>query len=448
MSQEFIYLLSSRCVALFYVSNFIELLKTYFMSASFPSDKRQDRKKLHKNAKCPCESGKRYGNCCYDKIEYTYDEEGNILRSVELTTEAKEILEKQFNSFKDIFQREVVDDDPIFFEMLLVSEQKYFKTITELLRNVAHADEAMIYAHNELGFMVTKENKKSISDKDLKLWRRKIKEFRDIKSGKTKIKVQPLKMLFEQLEDWEQRVMYLYALILFKEEHNRPAPNLVNNINNEDFVLFCLTRHLKTMKAFRALSENGFVEDSFSLVRSMYENYLQVATYLYNPQYLQAELKAKVGIFLKTHKREQDRIVDIKTGESIKILNNKQRAALEREFNVENVKIYYSLYDILSSFVHPDIRTAHFYVNENFFSHNKDNSHYIAVFYNCFVNSMLMFDLIRSKIFKGQTLQDIKRFTKQIVQIMIETLDLTDLGTESEYKNRLVKMLKSKELNN
>jgi hypothetical protein len=417
------------------------------MSTSLQADKTQYRRKLDKNPKCPCGSKKQYGNCCYNKIEYSCDGEGNIVGTVKLNKEAKAIIEKQLKSFNKIFQREVVEDDPIFFEMLLVSEQKYFEITSELLRNIAYADEAIIYAHNELGFTVTKENQKDISDTDLKLWKKKIKEYREIESGKRKIKISLVTKTFTKLEDWEQKIMYLYAVILFKEEQNRSAPNLLDKINNEDFILFCITKHLKTMKALRALSENGFVEDGFNLIRSMYENYLQVTTYLYNPKQLLSELEGKVGIYLKSHKREQDRIVDIKTGTSTKILNNKQRAALERDLNIENVKIYYSLYDMLSSFVHPDIRTAQYYVEKNFFSHNKNNNHYIAIFFSCFVNSMLMYDMLRTKIFKAQTLNDIKKFTKGIIPILIKALDLTDLGSESEYKDRLVKMLKSNALN-
>jgi hypothetical protein len=42
---------------------------------------RMPRRKLPKNAPCPCGSGKKYKHCCYGKgFDYLEDEEGNIFR--------------------------------------------------------------------------------------------------------------------------------------------------------------------------------------------------------------------------------------------------------------------------------------------------------------------------------------------------------------------------------
>jgi hypothetical protein len=44
------------------------------------------RKRLPGNAPCPCDSGKKYKHCCYDKgFEYLVDEEGEIFKSIPMT---------------------------------------------------------------------------------------------------------------------------------------------------------------------------------------------------------------------------------------------------------------------------------------------------------------------------------------------------------------------------
>ena len=46
------------------------------------------QKKLPRKAHCPCGSGKKYGDCCYDMgFEYLTDEEGNIFKSIPMSGE-------------------------------------------------------------------------------------------------------------------------------------------------------------------------------------------------------------------------------------------------------------------------------------------------------------------------------------------------------------------------
>jgi hypothetical protein len=44
------------------------------------------RKKLPRNAPCPCGSGKNYGCCCYgNEFEYLVDDDGNVFKSIPLS---------------------------------------------------------------------------------------------------------------------------------------------------------------------------------------------------------------------------------------------------------------------------------------------------------------------------------------------------------------------------
>ena len=76
------------------------------------------RKKLHRNASCPCGSGKKYKNCCYSKgFDWVEDEEGSIGRSIPVSEELKEVIEEQQQRFIAHFGREPRADENLFFNM-------------------------------------------------------------------------------------------------------------------------------------------------------------------------------------------------------------------------------------------------------------------------------------------------------------------------------------------
>ncbi len=60
------------------------------------------KQKLPPNAPCPCESGRPYGRCCYDKgFEYLVDEDGIVFKAVPVPDELAEALEEQKQRFID-----------------------------------------------------------------------------------------------------------------------------------------------------------------------------------------------------------------------------------------------------------------------------------------------------------------------------------------------------------
>jgi hypothetical protein len=51
------------------------------------------RKKLSRNAPCPCGSGKKYGLCCHGKdFEYLVDDDGTIFKSIPMSDEMGEVI--------------------------------------------------------------------------------------------------------------------------------------------------------------------------------------------------------------------------------------------------------------------------------------------------------------------------------------------------------------------
>lgn len=403
----------------------------------------KSRRRLRKDSICPCGTGKKYGICCKKRgIEYTYNREGNTARTVKMNSEMKEAALGAMQSYEEIFGRKAVDDDPLFLEMTLYSEEEIADKTEEALKYAFGLPEEDLYAYRKLGYVVTKENKHNAPSKNLEEWNNAKKEYFEILSGK-KLESDPAAELQDHLENWVVKLIHLFALILYKSEEDLKRADLFKGINLKNYSLFCLTKHLKTMKATRALTTHYFNEDTFSLIRTMYENYLQISTIVHNPDQIQKELLAKVGLHLGTHKQEYDYIIENSTGIKTKVLSNKQRAALDKDFNHENMQLYFTMYEYLSYFIHPDIRVAGQYFKDGYLSHNHNNNQLVVFYYINFVNVMLLFDLLKSNIFNGQNQEDIRSFTKQVSDLLLKIATITK-ASDKIIKNRLQKMLKSK----
>jgi hypothetical protein len=134
------------------------------------------RKKLSRNAECPCGSGKKYKNCCYHKgFDWMEDEEGNISRSVPLSDEMAEMLDVQRQKFVDKYGREPAAHDKLFFDAPPFEHVEH--EMVEAMKK-AGVDPALIYAFEETGLMVSEDNQHLISDVDLAKWHEAVKEYR------------------------------------------------------------------------------------------------------------------------------------------------------------------------------------------------------------------------------------------------------------------------------
>src|SRR5262249_42613228 len=64
------------------------------------------RKKLSRNAPCPCGSGKKYKHCCYNKgFEWQQDEAGSVFKSIPMNDAMTDLLEQQRQKFIDKYGR-------------------------------------------------------------------------------------------------------------------------------------------------------------------------------------------------------------------------------------------------------------------------------------------------------------------------------------------------------
>jgi hypothetical protein len=135
------------------------------------------RKKLSRNAPCPCGSGKKYKHCCWGKgFEWQADERGNVSKSVPLSPEAKAVIEQLRQAFVAEHGREPGPEDQLFPD--LPHPEHLEAMMVEDMRR-AGLDPAVIYAFEQTGLLVTEQNQHLISATDLAEWDTAIAEYED-----------------------------------------------------------------------------------------------------------------------------------------------------------------------------------------------------------------------------------------------------------------------------
>ena len=133
------------------------------------------RKRISRNDPCPCGSGKKYKKCCYGKdFDFEEDDDGNLFKSVPLSSEMTDILEQQRQKYIEKFGREPGPEDKIFFDMPHPEHLEHM--MVEDMKK-AGLDPAIIYAYEKTGRLVTEENQKLLSDADLDEWNAAIEEY-------------------------------------------------------------------------------------------------------------------------------------------------------------------------------------------------------------------------------------------------------------------------------
>ena len=113
-------------------------------------------RKLSRNARCPCGSGRKYKHCCWGKkFDWQEDESGNLYKSIPMTQEMADILQEQRQKFINKYGREPGANDPVFFDMAPLEHVEH--QIVEAMKK-AGVDPAIIYAYEKTGRLVTEQN--------------------------------------------------------------------------------------------------------------------------------------------------------------------------------------------------------------------------------------------------------------------------------------------------
>ena len=133
------------------------------------------RKKISRNAACPCGSGKKYKQCCYGKgFDWTEDEQGSISRAIPVSDDllgALEMLNRQFVTRRG---REPGPNDRVFDGAPPLEQIEHW-TVEAMKK--ADVDPAIIYAYEETGLMLSEENENLVPESDVAEWEAAIEAY-------------------------------------------------------------------------------------------------------------------------------------------------------------------------------------------------------------------------------------------------------------------------------
>jgi hypothetical protein len=133
------------------------------------------RKRVSRNAPCPCGSGKKYKHCCYGKgFEYVENEGGDVYRSTPLSDDMKAVLDEQRRRFVEKYGREPGPGDPVFFDLPPLEHVEH--EMVQAMK-AAGLDPAYIYAYEKTGRLVSEQNMHLIPEKDLDEWDAAVREY-------------------------------------------------------------------------------------------------------------------------------------------------------------------------------------------------------------------------------------------------------------------------------
>ena len=141
------------------------------------------RKRMSRNAPCPCGSGKKYKQCCYHKgFQWQEDEKGSVFKSMPMSSEMADILEGQRQKFLDKYGREPGPGDRVFFDMPPLEHVEH--EMVQAMK-AAGLDPAYIYAFEKTGLLVTEQNQHLIPEQDLDAWEAAVREY-EAKHGRAR----------------------------------------------------------------------------------------------------------------------------------------------------------------------------------------------------------------------------------------------------------------------
>lgn len=358
---------------------------------------------------CPCGSGKQYYKCCLAK---SIREDG----LVPVTIELQDLFDKENERFKEIMGRNISNDDPIAPMTLRMSESEYKQGATEILNKIG-VDPRIIYVFNKLRFVIV-EGEEMYTDEQIELWHEAVEEYEDIEKNGEDLQTKLAYSTLEEVIKCLDKLKFLYALIIRKYANRSEGIDLAKQPKPNDYILFCLTRNLKSLKAISLLAINDFPEDAFNLTRTNFENYAEIVYAKYDEKNLIQQLEAENGIINGTHNRKGKKLINNRTGETVQLKNNYEKIILHPTFNKLDSKIYNSIYSLLSSFTHPDIITAIQYIDFDLgFTDLKENANINPIIIALFINFMIIHELIDLECFESSK-SDLLKLNRELASIL------------------------------
>ncbi|QDS37492.1 SEC-C domain-containing protein [Brevibacillus brevis] len=390
-------------------------------------------KKISRNAKCPCGSEKKYKHCCINKeYKYVVYEDGTIAKKIKIDNpEIWKELERRKESFVETFGREPMGEDPLFYDYNDPIE-KYQAEIISVMEQAGIAPQ-LIYAYKKTGLLVTEENMNKISDLDLEEWRSAIEEYSNINT-------KPELDHFDHIIKETNNCINLYSLLIHK--WGDISSDDISFFSQHEYIFFCLTKTLKSIRSILNQLDNILIEDSYILLRSIHENYLNIVYVVNKPEKLSDLIAEKVGVERGTHKydikpngKENKQIlVEISSGEKIDIgrgTTGYDMASCSKY--IEDTKIYNLLYKFASYFTHTNLLASENFIEHNKFNPSKYNSPRQVLTLSIFLTSITLEKLLYIDSIDQISKKDILTFLNRVVPLLIDMF--TSMNIEPSLKD-------------
>lgn len=260
-------------------------------------------REVRANAKCPCESGRGYGNCCKRRsFRWLVDSEGDFHKELRLPPGAQEAIERAREAYATVFERKPdKDKDPVFLGKYLLSEEELARQAEEAMER-AGVPPQIIYAHRKTGGLIlTKENQKFASTKDVQDWEAAVDEYFRLQEDPPE--PDPLEVLFHSVEaELDSCIICLgYVLENGLDANALSKPSSSSFFSVDEYVLLCATKSMKTLRSIKALLNENIGADGLALARHILENYFHIVFAISKPEMLEHLVDAQIGLKLGTH---------------------------------------------------------------------------------------------------------------------------------------------------
>lgn len=382
------------------------------------------KREIRGNAKCPCESGKRYANCCKNRrLKWLVDSDGNFYKHIPLAPEARELLQKAEDDFQRIFGRPPnKTSDPVFLTRYLVSDEETQRLTVDAMRQSGIRPE-IIYAYQKTGgLLLTESNEDLATTKDIDDWNTAIDEYFDLQNNPPQ--PTPTEALFKSLEEeLEACIICLgYALDFGIEERVEQTPSSSSFFTVDNYVLLCATKSIKTLRSVRTLINEDIGSDCLALARHIYENYLHSVFAISRPEMLEHLIDAIIGLKLGTHEyarknngKVDNRRIIKKSDGTVFIGQISNYKMAENSDHKDDLALFDYLYSFLSDYTHPSFTSLQLVVsNEGHLDPLSNELQGEAIFFSICFSAMVLDELRKIKCISAEIKQDIQTITRRV----------------------------------
>ncbi|MDC4878622.1 SEC-C domain-containing protein [Acinetobacter baumannii] len=397
-------------------------------------------REMHGRTKCPCESGRTYAQCCKQTdLKWCVDDNGMVLKKIPLTDEPIKLLQQAEEHFFQVFERKPHKNDPVFLAKYLLSDVDMQREMVRVMEKAEIAPE-FIYAYQKTGgLLLTEENEKLATGKDLEDWNNAIDEYF---SGVSK-KLSKLEILFQSFTEEIFACIICIGYILENEILKSAIKEKSSSkfFTVDDYVLLHVTQTANTLRAIDVLLNERMSDNSLPLVRHIYENYIHIIFALNCPDQLINLIDVPLGLsqglyaYGKNNKGDEDRRVIIRKSDGKKFKGHiSNYLMLNSSKYKEDTLLFNFLYKFLSDYTHPSLNSLSLRVDKDGqIDHLKNSLEEEARFYSICFSGMVLDQMRSLNCVSKRAKRDIVVIVRRIASKANELLDALYANEKPEH---------------